>query len=1220
MSGYCVKRITTFHYLVMVVVATSAMGNEEGILEKQLPSRKQRAYSQPLFQAHPPERTGIHFANQLQPPHEKFYLTNGSGVALGDIDDDGLVDIFLCGADVDNRLYRQVAPFQFEDITDKAGVGGGDSIGAGAAMADIDNDGDLDIYVCTYLDENQLFINRGDGTFIESGYKWNLNYNGPTTMAAFGDYDRDGDLDVYLLNNRKFRIEEEDYKSQIKIKDGKAQIPKHMFFLMNGHLCRNGMKDLLLRNDGSEFTIVNKSAGIEGYGMGLSATWWDYNDDGWPDLWVANDLKSPDHLYRNNGDGSFTDVLPSMTSYMTWNSMGADFADFNRDGRFDFLATDMSATTHFKSKVNMGEMETEAWFLGSAEPRQLMRNCLFINNGTSRFMEVAFASGLASTDWTWSVKCRDFDNDGRTDVFVTNGMVNNANDSDWGIKWHKLVEAGKRDEARKLVPPQLHEANIAFRNEYTPDGGGSLDFANVSRSWGLDHVGISHGAAVGDLDRDGDLDIVVNNYGEPASIYENTESEANRVVVSVRGTTSNRFGIGSRVSIQTVSGIQTTILSLSRGYMSSDEPLIHFGLGNDAQIDTLKINWPSGLVQTLEELKANKHYTITEPDGKADARPVHVRPILNGLFADVAESNNLEFRHQESDYDDFARELLLPNRLSTFGPGIAWGDADGDGDDDVYIGGAAGQSAELFRYEDGQFSSTFGQPWQEDKASEDMGALWLDADSDGDLDLYVVSGGNECEPGDEMLRDRLYLNNGKGGFHKAPPEYLPDVADSGSVVAAGDYDHDGDLDLFVGSRLIPGRYPEAPASRLLKNESGRFSQAAADDAPGLAEAGLVTGAVWADVNHDGWSDLLVTSEWGPIRLFVNEQGQFSERTNKSGLGGATGWWNGIAGGDIDADGDIDFVATNFGLNTKYGSPTPDKPLALYFRDFDDDGKLDIVEAKADKKHGMLPVRGRSCSCAQLPHLKDKFPSFRQFASASLGDIYADRGLDEAGEYLCTELRSVVLWNDGNGHFEIRPLPFLQQIAPAFGVAITDFDADGKLDIYTTHNFYGPQVETGRMSGGLGALLRGKGNQEFEWVRPAESGLVVPEDARAVAVCNLNGDNWPDLTIACSNGPLRVFRHVGNSNRSLRVQLLGTRGNLRGVGARIGVTDAGGKRQIVQVSSGSGYLAQSGSDVFLGLGSEKTPRELVVVWPDGKKSRQSISETDDFVSVLHPDLR
>ena len=1160
-----------------------------------------------LFERLDPEVTGLAFENTLLPEHSYPYLNNGAGVAIGDVDDDGLPDVYLVSRDGPNRLFRQTAPFRYEDITDRAGVDGGEAWGAGATFVDIEGDGDLDLYVCNTEAPNLLYVNDGSGVFEERGAEFGLDLVAASEMAAFADYDRDGDVDVYVLTNRVFSgTLAQEIRADVRpptdtaktveqmaprIPDmhkveGRWVIPaEYRDFVTEvaGRLYYGGQPDVLLRNDGGRFVDETDKSGIADHGMGLSATWWDYDADGWPDLFVANDLESPDQLYRNNGDGTFEDVTSVALPRLAYFGMGSDAADINNDGRIDLIVADMSSTTHLKSKWVMGDMGRRRHALENTRPQQQMRNALFLNTGTDRFLEVAAMTGVASTDWTWAVKFGDLDNDGWVDLYATNGIPRFDMNPDM---LDQIRGTPRQIQVRiaRSIPP-LPEQNLALRNT------GALDFEPTGDAWGLADSGVSQGAAFADMDRDGDLDLVVNNLGE-AWLYRNRGSSGASVVVALRGVRSNRLGLGARVTVETAGGTQVRELTLARGYLSSDEPLLHFGLGDHEAIETLRVEWPSGVVQELPDLQAGHLYTITEPD--RDPAPPATPALATTWFKDIGAESGLLFEHHEKPHDDYATQPLLPHKLSHLGPGLAWGDFDGDGDEDVFVGGAAGQPGVLYEDTgDGSYRPTRDGPWSSDHAAEDMASLWFDVDSDGDLDLYVVSGSAEFADDDARYADRLYINRGDGLFVRAAAGTLPTPHESGSALAAGDFDRDGDLDLFVGGRVVPGRFPHAPSSRLLRNDGGRLVDVTEELAPHLLDAGMVTAALWSDADADGWLDLVVAAHWRPVTLLANRgEGRGFAATT---LGPQRGWWNGLCAADLDADGDLDYVATNFGLNTKYHADA-DHPTSLYAADFNGDGVLDIVEAEYERDV-LFPVRGRSCSSATMPFIADKFPSYEAFARADLPAIYGVSALAGATQLQATELRSGVFRNAGDGSFVFEPLPRLAQVAPAFGVVAADFDGDGWLDVYLTHNFFSPEPETGRMAGGLGLLLRGDGSGALTPVPPSESGLVVPQDARAVAVCEVSGDVRPDLVITTNHGPLRVYRNELRGANFVLVQLRGRPGNPRAAGARFTLVTADGHRQVIERHAGSGYLSQSSRHVFFGLG-DREPAELQVSWPDG----------------------
>lgn len=1156
--------------------------------------------------------TGIDFKNLLKKEHIKKYLYTGAGGCVGDYDGDGLPDLYLVSQDDKNRLFRQTAPWKFKEVTDHAGVDGGEPWSTGSSFVDIDNDGDLDLYVCKLGNPNLLYINQGDGTFTEEAADWGLNHNGASIMASFADYDRDGLMDCYLLTYRVFELAEE--HPQLKIRYD-TENKKHLvhpdfiddYHFIEGHMAELGRQDRLLRNEGDgTFRDVTGSAGLSKVlNLGLSATWWDYNNDGWPDLYVANDFYDPDKLWRNNGDGTFTDVLPAMAPSTAWFAMGSDFGDINRDGWLDYFVSDMSAPDHYGQKMRMGEMGASRWFLEWAEPRQFMRNPVFLNSRGERFREIGYLSGLESTGWSWAARFADLDCDGWEDAFFTNGMARDVNNSDHLVTLKTLKNANKLEE--RLAIQRNYDLSGAehskvFRNR------GDLTFEDVSEKWNYHDKTASFGLICADLDRDGDLDLVVNNMNQPVGIYRNDTSSGHRLLIALRGQQSNHFGVGARLRLKSASGWQTRLLSLARGYMSADEPIIHFGLGKDELVEQLKIDWPSGAKQVLKDLKVDRLHTITEPEGKHQPGPALRQPEPRHTLFSMDAVPGLEFTHQENEFDDYKDNPLLPWRLSRFGPGIAFGDADNDGDDDLIVGGAANQEAMLFlRSEDGRWISAPWGPWIKDNQSEDMGMLWFDPDKDGDLDLYVTSGGATFASNSPELEDRLYLNQGKDGFNKAKPDPKERTLVSGSVIAAADMDRDGDIDLFSGGRMALDNYPNPARQRLLVNVGDKITDKAKDLAPDLNKAGMVTSALWSDIDNDGALDLLVTTAWGPVRVYRNQDGKLVETTDAAGLSKAHGWWQGIAGGDIDGDGDIDYVATNLGRNTKYHA-SPEHPVELYTADFDGDGKVELVEAEYENGT-LFPVRGRSCSSEAMPFIKEKFKTFDAFAKADLAQIYTKPKLESALHLQFTHLDSSVLVNDGEGHFTIRSLPIPAQIAPGFGVVLEDFDGDGNLDIAMAQNFYSPQPETGRMNGGLGIFLKGKGDGTFEPIEPSVSGIVIPEDAKALACGDLNNDGAPDLVCTSNNGPLRTLVNTtrGPAMRWSTLRLKGKPGNPTAIGSRVEIKTSTGRKLVREIYAGGSYLAQSSPTLFIALQPKETISEVTTRWPEGGKSTTSFTK-------------
>ncbi len=1181
------------------------------------PLRSRSPRSGPMLQRLAPEETGIQDVQRVDTTHplKRLYVTThaSGGIAVGDVNGDGHVDVYVVNNSGLNRLYLQKEEFQFTDLTEAAKVDGGDAWGCGAAMVDIDGDQDLDIYVCNYESPNQLFINDGADppTFSEQAEATGLDVRTASVMPYFCDYDLDGDLDVYIVCYRLVyptgTPEEQVYVASGNRLRVKTKYERYFDAIrLTGrrvYVTERGCEDYLFRNDGPDvegdlrFTDVTKMAGINGALMGISAAWWDYDEDGYPDLYVANDFEHVDRFYRNRGDGTFVDEIRYIVPHTPYSAMGSCIGDIDGNQHLDLVVLDMASTTHFKEKVNMGEMGgVQQFVMDFSEPRQIMRNALYLNSGVGRMTEAALLAGLAKSDWSWSPLIEDFDQDGMADVLVTNGMSRNLTDSDVRVE---LKTPGKTEWDYFESQPPYRERNLAMRNR------GDLRFENVSRDWGFDRETMSFAAATADFDRDGDLDLITVDLDETPAVYRNNAT-GNRLVVSLRSWEDNTHGIGSRIQVETGIGKQIRMIAPMRGFAATSQAVAHFGLGDAETVKRLTVLWPDGRQQIHDHIPANHHVTLTRD--RAATKPWKPKTKTKTLYQ-VQRLNEVR-RHIDAASDDFAHQPLLPNRLSQLGPCIACGDYDANGRIDLFVGGAAGKSGVLYRHSADDSLEPIVEPFVADSAAEDMGALFLDADRDGDLDLYVASGSYEFAPDSDALVDRLYVND--NGTYRRAMDALPDARNASSVVAAADVDRDGDLDLFVGSRVVPREYPVVPESRLLINQSGvdgdslngiRFIDATKSRAPDLQQTGLVTSATWSDVNGDGWTDLLVTHEWGPVKLYLNREGMLHDATETAGLSTYKGWWNGIAARDFDNDGDIDYVVTNFGLNTKYRA-SMEKPIYVYFGDYGGTGRMNIVEAKATNG-GLLPVRGKSCSSNAMPHLKGRFTTFRQFATASLADIYTGEALARSLRHEANTLESGVLVNRserGTTEFTFIPLPRRAQISPGFGVVATEVNGDAHADIYLAQNFYTPQRETGRMDGGLSVLLTGNGDGTFDVVAPDESGLLLPGDAKALAAIDWNDDARPDFIASRNNDFPKAFVSAPSSSNSLRVCLVanGQNGNIDAVGAMVAVYDSKGTCQSAEVIAGGSYLSQSAPCLFFGV---PDPIDHIDVrWPDGTLTR------------------
>ncbi|PRY16356.1 VCBS repeat protein [Pontibacter ummariensis] len=1153
-----------FKGITLAAIALLAAACSENRPATETTTGQAQAAEPTLFQRLPDSETGVSFANTLtETPAlnvlEFEYFYNGGGVAVGDFNNDGQQDIFFAGNMVPSRLYLNKGNLKFEDITEQAGIRTSGRWASGVAVADVNNDGYQDIYVCvtgrTTPDKrkNLLYINNQDNTFTEAAQQYGLDDSSYSTHAAFFDYDKDGDLDLYLLNHTLEETNPNLLRPQLR--DGSSK-----------------NTDKLYRNNGNNtFTDVSKAAGIlvEGHGLGVAIS--DINQDGWPDVYVSNDYLSNDALYLNNGNGTFTDRAAAYFKHQSQSAMGNDVADFNNDGLVDIITVDMLPEDNLRTKLMFGGMNYDRFMaeIQNGYTPQYMRNTLQLNNGNGTFSEIGQLAGVHSTDWSWSPLLADFDNDGYKDLHITNGFPKDITNRDFIMyRMQGLNSSVPLDILNKQLLEVVNQLPNAEKSNYMYRNKGDFTFSNETKAWGLETPSFSNGAAYADLDGDGDLDLVTNNINGKAFVYRNNAQKQlknNFLRIKLQGDKANAAGYGAKVKLIQGDKEQYQEHSPYRGFMSTVEPYLHFGLGQDATVTALEVTWPDGKVQRLEDVKGNQVLTLHHQD--AVATQERTKPS-SPLFHNASPEYRITYTHIEEPYIDFKIQPLLPHKYSQNGPGISVGDVNGDNLEDFYVGGAFKYPGRIFlQSKNGTFTST--AITDQTKYEEDMGSLFFDADGDGDLDLYVVSGGSEFPANSQYYQDKLYKNDGKGRY-TLDAQALPNTTSSGSFVTAADMDGDGDLDLFVGGRMYPQHYPAPAVSYVLLNEGGKFRDATKQICPELYNLGMLTAALWTDFDNDRAVDLIVTGEGMPITFFRNVNGKLQNVATATGLPNTSGWWNSLAGGDLDNDGDIDYIAGNLGLNTKLKASDAE-PVSVYAADYDNNGSMDPILAHYVMGKN-VPARPRDDIFDQMVSMRRRFTTYESYARASVTEVLLPAEMQRSYVLRSVNMQTSYIENLGGGKFQIKALPMQAQFAPVFGITINDYDGDGNLDALLSGNSQATEVISGAYDAFTGLLLKGNGKGEFQPVSLQQSGFLVDGDAKGMAELMLP-DGRPLVLAANNNGPLQAYT---TNPAGRKGQVLTTRPS----DARVEISLDSGKKLIKELYYGSGYLSQSSRNVLI----------------------------------------
>lgn len=1063
-----------------------------------------------LFSKISSSTSGLKFRNDIKETKDLNYLNylyayNGAGIAVGDIDGDGLEDLFFTANQSDARLFKNLGDLKFEDISKNAGIQSNTGWQTGCTMADVNGDGMLDIYVCQagpegYAKENKLYINLGGGHFQEDAKTYGLNINTNSTQASFLDYDLDGDLDVYIVSHPSgFPKRYDNDNTQIKN-------PSLEF------------SDLLLENRNNRFVDVSKKAGVLNFAFGLNASVSDINQDGYPDIYVTSDFGEADFLYINKQNGTFKNEILTRMGQISQYSMGSDIGDINNDGNIDLMTVDMSPEDNYRHKMMMGAM-TEDNFrrsVAAGNHHQYMYNTLQLNTGNAHFSNIAMLSGVATTDWSWSPLIADFDNDGLQDISVTNGVKRDVLDNDFRFRITEKTNQKPGDRVTINVFEALETYTSTKLPNYMFKNIGGLRFENVASAWGLDMPSFSNGSVAADLDNDGDLELVVNNVDDEAFLYKNNSQESfgnNFLKIQLKSQSKNTHGVGALITIKTDEGLQVQELNSNQGYLSSSGYGVLFGVKQGHSVQSLHVKWPSGKEEKIQNPELNKTLVLHELNAEKKKK---LKDIFSYVFTEEGNTG-LNFIHNEAPFNDMQREILIPHKLSNNGPCIASDDVNGDGFEDVFVGGSASEPARLFLQDkNGKFTPKSQSAFLVDKLHEDVSAVFFDIDGDQDQDIYVVSGSNEKNINDHFYLDRLYINDGKGNFKKDKSR-IPEIKNSGSVVIAEDFDKDNDIDLIIGTRSIPGHYGLSSSSVFLKNEGGVLKDFTEQIAPEFKDIGMVTDAIWEDVNGDAYKDVILVGEWMPITVFEYADGKYVNRTDTYGLESSRGWWNSIEAQDLDKDGDLDFVVGNLGQNYKYQA-TEEAPFELFVNDFDANGTSDIILSYYQNGES-FPVRGRNCSMQQMPNIQKKFPNYATFASANTIDIYGN-ALKKGVSKKVEEFSSVLIKNDGVNKLELIPLPVEAQLSSINDILVEDVNKDGHQDLVLAGNLYQSEAETPRADGSYGVVLQGDSNFGFKPIPIHTSRFFVQGEVKSFDRVQIK--NKRALIVGLNKHKLRIF--------------------------------------------------------------------------------------------------